>query len=158
MFEKLAKMIDIFFNDWQYLVTVAVIMVSALIVLLGSLKPFVFDKIKNKDLRGTALFFSSIVLSFATTAVVFWIKDWNFVYYVYASAGFSVWTIFVYSLYEYTRLRKLIDWIGSIALEKFFGVLKNNPKKVKDELNVALNDLAKATKKVVKHDKELDNV
>lgn len=157
----LKQMFSIFFNDWENLLMIAFIMVSALIVFLGAMKPVLFNKIENKNLRGTALFFSSILLSFVATALAFWIKDWNFDYYFWASGAFSVWTIVVYALYEYTRLRSLIEWVGTIAIEKFFGIIgKGKAEKVKEELNLALNELANTTKNKaksveVKSDKEL---
>lgn len=157
----LERMFSIFFNDWENLLTIAFIMVSALIVFLGAMKPVLFNKIKNKNLRGTALFFSSVLLSFGATALAFWIKDWNFDYYLWASFAFSVWTIFVYSLYEYTRLRSFIEWVGSLTIKKFLGIIgKGEVEEVKEELNVALNELTKTTKSKaksveVKADKEL---
>ena len=161
----LVKMFDIFFSDPRFFVLVAVAMVSALIVFLGAIKPYVFDKIPNKTVRGSALFFSSILLSFITVAIAFWVKDWNFGYYIYASAGFSVWTVFVYSLYEYTRFRKFIHWIGELVWAKIVPIFRKGDKEeIKKELEKALEEMKKEAKKngkgiaKAKHDKELDNV
>jgi cytochrome c biogenesis factor len=162
MLEKIIKM---FFNDWQNLLSIAFIMVSALIVFLGALKPFLFNKIPNKNLRGSALFFSSILLSFVFTAGAFWVKDWNFDYYLWVASLFSLWTIVVYALYEYTRLRALIELIGGFAWNKILGIFRKDNANVKEELNSALTELTAITKKEtkavavkVKHDNELDNV
>lgn len=161
----LVKMFDIFFSDPQFFVLVAVAMVSALIVFLGALKPYVFDKIPNKTVRGSALFFSSIVLSFVVVAIAFWVKDWNFGYYIYASGAFSIWTIFVYSLYEYTRLRKFIHWLGKLVWAKVLPIFrKGDTDEIKKELDKAIEEMTKEAKKKAKglgktkHDKELDNV
>lgn len=155
------KMFDIFFNDPVYFVLVAFAMVSALIVFLGALKPYLFDKIPNKNIRGSALFFSSILLSFVATAFAFWIKDWNFDYYLYASSAFSVWTIFVYSLYEYTNLRTFIHWLGKLVWAKFLPIFRKTEKEeIKKELEKAIEEVTKEAKKVAKQkdkiqDKEL---
>jgi hypothetical protein len=161
MLNTMKIMFTLFMNDWKNLVVLALIMVSALIVFLGALKPFVFNKIKNKSLRGSILFFSSIALSFGAVAVAFWIKDWNFNYYWLASAGFSIWTIVIYQLYEYTRLRSLIEMVGKFFWNKIFAVAtKEDVADLKKELNTVFDEVAKDTKKKVKtaHDKELDNV
>jgi cytochrome c biogenesis factor len=155
----LLKMFDIFFGSPKYFIAVAFVMVSALIVFLGSLKPIVFDKIKNKNLRGTVLFFSSIFLSFVATALAFWIKDWDFNYYIYASVLFSAWTIVIYGLYEYTRLRLVIEKVGKIAWSKIFG---EKEKDLANELNAVIEEMTKQTQKQLKtkkskHDKDLDN-
>lgn len=161
----LNRMVNIFLADWLNISIIAFIMVSALIVFLGFLKPFTFDKIKNKYVRKTSLYFSSIVLSFALTAVTFWVKDWNFVYYWIASGGFAVYTVFVYSLYEGTNLKPLVHFVGGKVWDRITGIkISGNKDELKQELNTILDDLTKSTKntlgvekKTIKHDKELDN-
>ncbi len=159
----LERIIGMFFNDWQNLLLIAFIMVSALIVFLEAMKPVLFNRIANKNLRGSALFFASIFLAFGFTAVAFWVKDWNFDYYLWVASLFSLWTIVVYAFYEYTRLRSLIEMIGGFAWNKIFSIFRKENANVKEEINLALNELTKVTKKQVKsvatkHDKELDNV
>ena len=131
-------MIETVFNvvlaDPLKYLTMAVIMVSALIVFLGLIKPYVFDKIPNKYARKTALGFASIGLSFACVAICFAIEEYDFAYYLLASGVFSFFTIIVYWFYEFTNLRTLIHWVGSFVLQKFTGLQVNNFKELKQVL------------------------
>lgn len=136
-------------------------MVCAVIGFLGFIKPFTFDHIKNKYVRKTSLYFASIVFAFAATAIAFWVKDWNFVYYWLAGAGMACATIIVYSLYEGTNLKLVVDNVNSRTWEKWLGIKAKNVEELKEGINSLLSDLSLANpKKAVekKHDKELENL
>lgn len=168
----LGTIFSIFMTDpWSFFL-LAFIMVSALIVFVGLfVKPALMKVIANKDLRGSLLALTSIVMSFASVAVAFWIRDWNFKYYLWVSGGFSVWTVFVYWLYENTKLRKGIHWLGSFVLKKLTGLsvnsfaelktaLKNMKAEITPHATVIVNEnfasvTAYATKKV---DEEFKNL
>lgn len=157
------KMLDIFLADRLNISLVVFIMVCALIVFLGFIKPFTFDKIKNKDVRKTLLYFSSILLAFAYTAIAFWVKGWNFVYYWYAGGAFASVTIIVYSAYEGTNLKHLVDKVGNKTWKRLLGLpIPQSTEELKNELNEFIEDikLLSPNKKVEqnKHDKELDNL
>ncbi len=102
-----------FHNIFWYVV----IMVSGIICAIGVLKPFVYDKIKNKQIRKVALAFSSVVLSFITALVIYAIKDWNFNYYLASAIALSVSCIVAYWFYENTCLRELMNKIGGMVLK-----------------------------------------
>ena len=168
----LVTIFSIFMTDpWSFFL-LAFIMVSALIVFVGLfIKPQLNKFITNKDLKGSLLALTSIVMSFASVAVAFWINDWNFKYYLWTSVGFSMYTVFVYYLYEYTRLRKGIHWLGSFVLQKITGLsvtsisdlktaLKNMKTEITPQATVIMNEnfasvTAYATKKV---DEEFKNL
>ena len=158
---------SIFMNDPWSFVLLAVIMVSALIVFLGLWKPLFKKFIPNEKLRCSALGFASIVLSFASVAVAFWVHDWNFAYYLWVALAFSVCTVFVYWLYETTHLRDGIHWLGSFVLKKFSGLdiknltdlknyLQNSTPAIAEEAEVTLKATAKTVANTV--DKELKNL
>ena len=151
------------FTDGQQFIIMGVVMVSAIIVLIGLLKPFTFDKIPFKPLRKVALALTNVGLSFAATAICFWIYSIPFMYYLYGAGCVTLATIITYWLYENTCLRNLIHFIGSHTLGKIIPVFfnnKNDVKKLKEELKNVGNELAKSTKKTLtdKSDNELKNL
>lgn len=169
---NLGTIFSIFMTDPWSFVLLAFIMVSALIVFIGLfVKPLMKEFVANDDLRGSLLALSSIVMSFVSVAIAFLIHDWNFEYYLWVSAGFSVWTVFVYWLYENTKMRKGIHWLGSFVLKKFTGLsvtsfaelktaLKNMKKEVMPQASIIMNEnfasvANYATKKV---DEEFKNL
>lgn len=162
---------SIFMNDPWSFVLLAFIMVSALIVFLGLWKPLLKKFIPHEKLRRAVLALASVGLSFATVAVTFWVHDWNFAYYVWVSAAFSVWTVFVYWLYESTSLRDGIHWLGSFILKKLSGVdiknlsdlkalLKNVKPEIVKEAKPVFVETVSTTSTYVKNkvDKELKNL
>lgn len=158
------KVFNIFMsNPWDY-VLLAFIMVSALIVFLGLIKPVVFDKIPNKYVRKSALALASVALSFASVAVAFWVRGFNYDYYWIVGGGFSCITIITYWFYENTNLRTGIHKIGTFVLKKLTGLNVTNIKELKKELkkiSPMVEEEAKVTlvdtaaKAVAKVDKEL---
>lgn len=124
--ENVKTVFSIFMTDPMLFVILAFIMVSALIVFLGLWKPLLKKFIANARVRRAVLGLASIGLSFASVAVTFWVHEWNFDYYLWVSIGFSVWTVFVYWLYEATSLRDGIHWLGSFILKKFTGLEVKN--------------------------------
>jgi hypothetical protein len=155
-------------NKWQYIIW-GVIMVSAIIVLIGILKPIAFDRIPYKSLRKACLATTNVAFSFAATAIFYWVNAITFEWYWYGAAVIAVATIVTYWLYETTCLRNLIHKIGTMALRSIWNVLKNifdkdDVEDVRKELLTVQNTLTEATKKElkaakgVKHDKELNNL
>ena len=151
------------FTEGQQFIIMGVVMVSAIIVLIGLLKPFTFDKIPFKPLRKVALAFSNIALSFAATAICFWVYSIPFMYYWYGATIVCFATIITYWIYENTCLRNLIHTIGSLTLGKLIPVFfnnKNDVDKLKKELQNVGNELTKTAKKSLTDtsDKELKNL
>lgn len=137
-----------FMQNLETMIPMVVIMMSTLIVFMGMLKPILFNRVSNKDIRGMLLFFTSIVLSFASVAVTFLIKQYNFDYYWICGALYSGGVIVMYALYEHTPLRPTIHKIGSFVLEKTFGaiankvnVVANDTKAIGSSIDMVLNEL-----------------
>ena len=169
------KQIQVCYNyvaeNFKELIVVGAIMVSAIIVFIGLMKPLFFNRIKWKPLRKFALAISTIAFSFVSTACYYLIEqihDWE--YYVYSSVGVSLLCIITYWLYENTCLRDLIDKIGNMAVKKFINIvtmifndkekkeIEAEVEKVKAELkSTAKLEIKKATKSA-KKDKELENL
>lgn len=150
------------------LILVGAIMVCSIIFIVGAMKPVLFNKIANKQLRKFLLALSDVVGAFAATAIYFVAKGINWQYYWIASAITTVATVFVYWLYECTPCRSVIDKIGTIAIKKIvkMGLVlftENEKYKVEKELgklatelkNEAINELGKSAKYA---DKELNKL
>lgn len=134
---KVKIIFDIFMSNPMWFATLAVIMVSALIVFIGLfVKPIVKKLIKNNVVKDLILSFGSIVLSFGAVAGSFWVYDWNFTYFLWVGSAFAVCTVFVYWLYEHTYLKAGIHKLGTFVLKKLTGINVNN-----------LGDLKSALKK-----------
>lgn len=143
-------------------------MVSSIIFVVGFLKLVLLNKIPNKELRKSILAFTTVLFSFASTAVYFVINqvDWN--WYWLASAVMTVISIVAYWFYENTNLRTLIHKIGYFTIDKFATIAKKfiDGKDVTNDIKTATNELKELTKqelkkansKTVKTDKELQNL
>lgn len=163
-------LIQLVISDYQKILTVGAIMVSAIIVFIGVLKPLLFNKIKNKLLRKSLLAFSDVLFSFAATAIHFLIEGYTWEYYWISAIGASIGCIVTYWVYENTCLRNLIEKLGWAALMKFakiglmiLGVEEN--KVVGEAIIKADQELKKASKTELKNaseliskDKELKNL
>ena len=142
-------------------------MMSAIIVAIGLLKPVLFDKIKNKHIRKVALSFSNVGACFICALVLFFVKDWDFKYYLVSAIALTISCIVTYWLYENTCLRNLIGTIGSIALKKIAGIafiavntddineIKTEAKKASDELKAQTYKAIKKAKDEISEDKDL---
>ncbi len=171
MLETLKEVLALFSGNAKNNILTGVIMVSAIIVFIGLLKPLLFDRIKVKALRKAIIALSEIAICFTTVAVAFWVNHFNFHYYLYASAGLFIATVITYWFYENTCLRNLIHKVGSITLGKIYGIavgllkprdkqeIKAEIKKVNTDIKKAVhNELAPLVKKAASHDKELNNL
>ena len=148
----------------------ALIMTSCIIVLIGLLKPILFNKITCKPLRKAILAFSNVALSFVSTAICFFVKNMTFEFYWQASIGTAIFSILCYWLYENTCLRNLIEKIGKMVLKKLSTLgleLFTAEEKVEleKEIKLAVEEIENKTKKEVKlatakkkSDKELENL
>lgn len=146
------------------------IMVSAVIVLLGVLKKFIFNKIQNKLLRKIVLSILSIALVFGAVAVNFLIEKISFDHYLIYAGFCSVATIIIYWLYENTGLRDGLHKIGSLALSKTWGVFgaflskvaEGKKTDIETDLLQGLDNVKASVKKeipsFIKHDNEIDNL
>ena len=154
----------------QEMLLVGAIMVSAIIVFIGVLKPVLFNRIACKALRKAALASADVVFSFAAVAVYFALYHFPFTYYVHTSVALTVACIVAYWLYENTSLRTLIDKLGSLALKKVSRVvsalvsdgadsvdIEKEIKKAADEIKVTAKKQLKSAKQS-KKDKELENL
>ena len=153
--------------NFQDIFLYVVLMVSAIIVTIGLLKPLLYNKIKCKELRKVALAFSNVALCFIAALIVFVLEGWNFDHYIAASIVLAVTSIVIYWLYENTCLRNLIATIGNIVLRKFGSValltmekqdineIKTEAKKAVTELKAQTSKELKKTAKTIKEDKDL---
>ena len=156
---------------WRELAVAGAVMVSTIIVIIGLMKPFVFNHIKCKSLRKSALAFSNVFLSFVATAIYFVIRDINWELYWLASLITSTACILTYWLYENTHLREAIQKLANLAIDKFAKVAKMaisnaDTKAVEAEIKKATEEfkataraeLKTVSKKSIKKDRELENL
>lgn len=155
MLDTLITMCRLFGTYYADIIPMVVIMVSAIIVLIGLLKP-IYNKITNKNLRKVALSFSSVIACFGAAFIYFLVEGWNFKYYFLASIALSVVCIVTYWFYENTCLRNLIGVVGGLALRKALSVLKvaiteDDVNTVKAEIQNATAQLKSTTKQELKN-------
>lgn len=154
-------------SNWYNYLLAVLIMVSAIIAVMGILKPLVFDKVSLKPLRKALLALTSVAFSFVATAGTFLVESYNFDWYWISSAGVAVCTIVIYWLYENTCLRDLIGKLGNLTIKKVGGVIVNKLADEKTNVNESLktvnNELKEEAKFVLKStattlDNELKNL
>ena len=148
-------MLFYFENHFQDIIPCVVMMVSAIIVAIGLLKPVLFDKITNKNLRKVALAFSNVALCYASALVYFLVEGWNLDYYFVSASALAVCCIITYWLYENTCLRNLIGVVGNIVLRKvaslaLVAVNADDINELKTEAIKVKNDLKAQTKSTIK--------
>lgn len=170
MLANIKAMLYYFGAHYNDIIVSVVIMVSAIIVAIGILKPIIFNKITNKYVRKAVLAFSNVVGCFIAALIYFLLEDWNLKYYFLASGALSVCCIVTYWLYENTCLRNLIGVVGNIALRKGLSVLNlavtnDDVNTVKAEIKNATAQLKTTTKQELKKtatqikvDKDLKNL
>jgi hypothetical protein len=155
MLDNILNAISLFGENLNDNIVCGVIMVSAIIVAIGLLKPLLFNRIPNKHVRGSVIAFTNVAACFGTVFVYFLINGISFDYYVVASVTLSVCCIITYWLYEFTRLRNLIGLIGGIALRKvlkasLLAVTTDDINAVKQELKHTGTELKSYTKTEIK--------
>lgn len=155
MLAYIEKVLSIYGANYQDIIVCGMIMVSAIIVAIGLLKPLIFNKIKNKHIRGSALAFTNVAACYLTVLVHFLISGTDFEFYVLAATSLSIMCIVTYWLYENTRLRNLIGLLGRIALRKVaklsvFALTNEDVEAVKAELKKTGNELKAQTKSEIK--------
>ena len=156
MLDTLMTMCYLFGTYYADIIPMVVIMVSAIIVVIGFLKPFTFDKIKNKEMRRAALALTNIGANFLATLFYFLGKGWNFKYYVLASIAMTFCTIITYYIYETVPgARNFIGGLGKSAIYKVFNVgliavTTDDANTVKDEIKNATVQLKATTKQELK--------
>lgn len=167
MLANIEKVMPLLTAHYDDIIVYGFIMVSAIIVAIGLLKPILFDKIQNKHIRKAALAFSTIAACYLTVLVYFLVAGYGLKYYSESAAALTVACIITYWLYENTCLRNLINLIGGIALRKVLVVLTaDDIKAVKTELvktgaelkATAKQELKKITTTKSKDDKDLKNL
>lgn len=155
MLANIENVMPLFVANFNDIIVNGFIMVSAIIVALGLLKPILFNRIKNKQVRKVALAFSNVALCFISVLVYFVVKGWTYEHYLVCAIGLSVGCIITYWLYENTCLRNLIGTIGNIALRKVANVAvlavnADDINEIKTEVNNVANELKAQTKKAIK--------
>ena len=157
---------------WQEFAIAGAVMISLIIGSMGLVKPL-YNLIPSKQLRKSALAFTSVLLSFVATAIYFGIRpDANWDIYWLASVGTTVGCILTYWLYEYIPyLRDFVHKIVCFVIDKVAKILKmivngNDSKTINAEIKKATEELKATTKaeikaiskKSTKKDKELENL
>lgn len=139
-------------QHWQTALIGGLAVVCVIIVIMGMLKKFCFNKIKSKLLRKIALAFSSIVMVFPATALYFLSSSIDFKYYFYSCLALIVATIVIYWFYENTGLRNVINLIGKKTIENFAAVVATSfsQNTNNEETKEMLVDTAEKTKNEVK--------
>lgn len=162
MIASVKNFFHLLFTQGQEYLWIGVLMVSAIIVLIGIIKPKTFDKIKNQTIRSIALSLASIAMCFAGTAITFWTKGISFQYFVISAMVVSVFMVLTYWAYAQLGFKKLIHWIGAKALGKFFGILSSakDIEEFKAQISYLPTEIKSATKKAkdTTTDKELKNL
>lgn len=169
MGEQLVNVLNLIKDNYYNILICGVIMVSTIIVLIGVLKPLLFNRVSNKYLRKALLALSDLVFSAIATAVCFWIEQVSFDQYLLGTFAVFVMVVVTYWFYENTCLRNLIEKIGKFALNKIAVVvvksatnenidLKAELKNTSTVLKKATATELKATVKTTVKDKELKNL
>lgn len=163
MLKTLESWFHLYTGNYQDITVCGIIMVSAIIVAIGLLKPLVFNKIKNKNVRGSVIAFTNVAACFLTVLVYFLMSGISLEFYVLAATSLSFMCIVTYHLYEYTRLRNLIELIGRIALRKIaklsvFALTEEDVEAVKAEAKKVGQELKVGTKQKIKQDKDLEKL
>lgn len=136
------EMVNLFCINYETLLTAGIIMASMLIVLIGCLKPLLFNKISNQYVRRALLSFTNVLLSFVFVAVAFWVKEISFDYYWFTATVFCGFCIVLYWAYEnLTQARAGIHKLGKFMWSKIAPFLRNKL----DKIISGLNDTKKLT-------------
>lgn len=163
-------LLELIKNNYHECIVVGAIMVSAIIVFIGIMKPLLFNKITCKPLRKVLLAFSDVFFSFVATFIYFVLKGWTFENYLVASVGVTLSCIVAYWFYENTCLRDLIDKIGSIVVKKAINILlvmftEDEKSEIEKEIKKASEEIKKSARQSListttqrKKDKELNNL
>ena len=163
-------LMQILLENFKEILVTGAIMVSAIIIFIGFLKPILFNKIRCKPIRRILLALSDILFSFAATAIYFVIEGFPWTYYWQTSVGVTCLCIVVYWFYENTCLRDLIGKIGTMAVKKFFKVFlmifdDKDKQEIQQELDKISGEVRKYTEeelstavKKVAEDKDFINL
>lgn len=155
MLANIQNVLTLYGANYQNIIVCGMIMVSAIIVAMGLLKPILFNRIPNKYIRKTALALSSVAACYLTVLVYFFIRGINLDVYVIAATALSVMCIVTYWLYENTCLRNLIGMLGGIVLKKvlkasLFALTTEDIEAVRTELKKTGEELKTYTKNELK--------
>lgn len=161
----IATMAKFLFMNWHRAVMGGIIVTCSVIFLMGILKKFIFNKVKNKLARKALLYFCSIVLVFPITALYFVSDNITFTWYWWGCLLSAMLMIVVYSLYENTGLRNIIDLIGGLVVNKWLKVIyeafieKAENTDLKNQLAMTTEELKEEVRKeihtAIKEDKDL---
>lgn len=161
----IATMAKFLFMNWHRAVMGGIIVTCSVIFLMGILKKFIFNKVKNKLARKALLYFCSIVLVFPITALYFVSDNITFTWYWWGCLLSAMLMILTYSLYENTGLRNIIDLIGGLVVNKWLKVIyeafinKAENTEIKNQLAMTTEELKEEVRKeihtAIKEDKDL---
>lgn len=164
MLANILAMANFFTANCNDIIVNVVIMVSAIIVTIGFLKPIVFDRIQNKELRKGALALTNVGACFIAALGYFLRNGWNLKYYPLAALALTFVSIITYYVYEtIPGARKLIGGIGLAAISKVFNVsilaaTTDDAKVVHTEAKTATVELKNFTKNALKKAASKTNV
>lgn len=144
-------MIQFLFANWQDFLLGGFMVACMVVVFMGILKKAkVFSWISNKSLKGTIMAFSSVILVLPFTALMLIGNSYAWQFYWLICLFNSAATVIVYWLYEHTRLRNLVSFIGNKGLGMFFAVLRVAVEQSQAEANKKLIGVPTAAKSVVR--------
>lgn len=141
--ERIVNAFDLFrANIVEYFLS-GVVIVSLIIVFIGMIKPFVFDRIKHKQVRKVALFGTDMGASLLSTAIYFGIEKIPFTNYWVGAISICLFSTLVYALYENTCLKEGVHKLGSMAIKKILNIIANYENKDK-----AIKDIKSASQEL----------
>ena len=115
MFVHINKFLTFFRADWYNLLIAGVVIVSAITVLIGILKPLLFNRIPWKPLRRACLAFSNVALCFGSVAIWFAIKHLSFGIYLIHIFWIGLWV----SLFKQDLALPTVAAIPCISIATF---------------------------------------
>lgn len=170
MLEHLASFWDALKPNFNDFVIEGVIMISAIITILGILKKFLFNKIKNKAVRKFLLSITSLVFVFVGTGAKFIIKSTPFADYLLYAIAYSLGTIVIYWFYESFGIRLGLHEIGKLTLNKlwklvckifkkiFAGEKVDVEKELLSGLDTIKQEVSKEIPTYIKHDNDIEKL
>ncbi len=127
-----------FLSNWQTLLLGGIVVVSIAIFVMGIIKKFLINKIKNALIRKVVLSFSSLVVVLPITAFTILGNGLDFSHFWSVYGANAVSMILCYWVYENTALRDGLALLGKKILTTVFVqsiVTDNKPNEIVKNIN-----------------------